>query len=165
MGYRTDIDRVIDMEYGISIWNTVHRYGHLPYRYGHPGYRYGIWANDIGDDHTDMVILDCHSANSQMPVDLTARCARRTPASPVASEACCPVRCIASACSDKERCARASCSRQSDASCSASALVYWRKLKFEAKLENSTSVSSAETQSTTCHPSLPVTMREWHQSP
>ena len=35
----------------------VYRYGHPPYRYGHPGYRYGIWANDMGDDSIDMVIL------------------------------------------------------------------------------------------------------------
>jgi hypothetical protein len=35
----------------------VYRYGHTPYRYGHPGYRYGIWANDMGDDSIDIVIL------------------------------------------------------------------------------------------------------------
>jgi hypothetical protein len=35
----------------------VYRYGHLPYRYDHPGYRYGTWANDMGDDSIDMVIL------------------------------------------------------------------------------------------------------------
>jgi len=35
----------------------AYRYGHLPYRYGHPGYRYGIWANDVGDDGIDTVIL------------------------------------------------------------------------------------------------------------
>ena len=35
----------------------VYRYGHTPYRYGHPGYRYGIWANDMGDDSIDTVIL------------------------------------------------------------------------------------------------------------
>ena len=35
-----------------------YRYGHSQYRYGHPGYRYGIWANDMGDDSIDMVILD-----------------------------------------------------------------------------------------------------------
>jgi hypothetical protein len=46
------------MEYGISIWDTVYRYGHLPYRYGHLGYRNGIWANDMGDDSIVMVILD-----------------------------------------------------------------------------------------------------------
>jgi hypothetical protein len=37
-----------------------HRYGYLPYlsyRYGHPGYGYRIWANDMGDDSIDMVIL------------------------------------------------------------------------------------------------------------
>ena len=45
------------MEYGTSIWDTLYRYGHLPYRYGHPGYRYGMWANDMGDDRMDMVIL------------------------------------------------------------------------------------------------------------
>jgi hypothetical protein len=33
----------IDMGYGISIWDT--------------GYRYGIWANDMGDDSIDTVIL------------------------------------------------------------------------------------------------------------
>ncbi len=44
------------MEYVISIWDAVYRYGYLPYRYGHPGYRYGIWANDMGDDSIDMVI-------------------------------------------------------------------------------------------------------------
>ena len=42
----------------ISIWDTVYRYGYLPYRYGHPGYRYEIWANDMGDDSIDMVILE-----------------------------------------------------------------------------------------------------------
>jgi hypothetical protein len=36
----------------------VYRYGHSPYRYGHPGYRHRIWANDVGDDSIDMVILD-----------------------------------------------------------------------------------------------------------
>ena len=43
----------------------AYRYGHPPYRYSHPGYRYGhagyrygIWANDMGDDSIDMVILD-----------------------------------------------------------------------------------------------------------
>jgi len=35
----------------------VYRHGHLPYRYGHPGYRCGVWANDMGDDNIDMVIL------------------------------------------------------------------------------------------------------------
>jgi hypothetical protein len=48
----------IDMGYGISIWDTVYRYGHLPYRYGHPEYRCGSWTNDMGDDNIDMVILD-----------------------------------------------------------------------------------------------------------
>jgi len=44
MGDRTsmDIDRNIDMEYGLSIWDTVYRYVYLPYPYGHLGYRYGI---------------------------------------------------------------------------------------------------------------------------
>jgi len=53
-----------DVGYGISIWDTVYRYGYLPYRYGHPGYRYGIWSNDMGDDsigtaisHLDMGYL------------------------------------------------------------------------------------------------------------
>jgi hypothetical protein len=49
-GYRYGI-WVIDMEYGLLD-------GHPPYRYGHPGYRYGIWANDMGDDGIDMVILE-----------------------------------------------------------------------------------------------------------
>ena len=48
---------VIDMEYGISMWGMVCRYGYLPHRYGHPGHRLGIWANDMGDDSIDMVIL------------------------------------------------------------------------------------------------------------
>ena len=39
------------MRYELSIWDMV-------YRYGHPGYQYGIWANDMGDDSIDMVILD-----------------------------------------------------------------------------------------------------------
>jgi len=47
----------ISMAYGLSIWDTVCRYGHLPYRYGHPGYRCGRWANDMGEDSIDMVIL------------------------------------------------------------------------------------------------------------
>jgi len=46
----------IDVGDGLSIWDTAHRYGYLPYRYGHPGYRYGIWAYDMGDDSIDMVI-------------------------------------------------------------------------------------------------------------
>jgi hypothetical protein len=46
----------IDMGYGISIWDTICRYGKLLYQYGHPGYRYGIWANDMGDDSIDTVI-------------------------------------------------------------------------------------------------------------
>jgi hypothetical protein len=45
------------MGYGISIWDAVYRYGYLPHRYGHPGYRYGIWANDMGDESIDTVIL------------------------------------------------------------------------------------------------------------
>ena len=48
----------IDVEYGISIWDMVYRYGHPPYPYRHPGYPYGIWANDMGDDSIDMDILD-----------------------------------------------------------------------------------------------------------
>jgi hypothetical protein len=47
----------INMEYGLSIWVTVCRYGYLPYRYGHAGYRYGIWPNDMVVDGIDMVIL------------------------------------------------------------------------------------------------------------
>jgi hypothetical protein len=39
----------IDMGYGISIWDEVYRYGHLPYRYG-------IWADDMGDDSIGTVI-------------------------------------------------------------------------------------------------------------
>jgi hypothetical protein len=50
IGRQWDIDRDIDMIYGLSIWDMV-------YRHGHPGYRYGIWANDMGDDNIDMVIL------------------------------------------------------------------------------------------------------------
>jgi hypothetical protein len=52
------------MEYGLSMWAMVYRYGWLPYGYGHSRYQYGIWANDMGDDIIDMVILDidmgCH---------------------------------------------------------------------------------------------------------
>jgi hypothetical protein len=44
------------MGYGVSIWDTLYRYGYLSYRYCHPEYRYGIWANDMGDDRIDMVI-------------------------------------------------------------------------------------------------------------
>ena len=44
------------MGHGLSIWHTVYRYGYPSYRYGQPGYRYGIWANDMGDESTDMVI-------------------------------------------------------------------------------------------------------------
>jgi len=58
IGHQWDIDIDRDMEYGISMWDMVYRYGHPPYRYGHPGYRYGLWANDMGDDSIDMVILD-----------------------------------------------------------------------------------------------------------
>jgi len=58
IGHQWDIDRDIDMRYGLSIWDMVYRYGHSPYRYGHPGYRHRIWANDVGDDSIDMVILD-----------------------------------------------------------------------------------------------------------
>ena len=58
IGHQWDIDRDIDMRYGLSIWDMVYRYGHSPYRYGHPGYRHRIWANDMGDDSIDMVILD-----------------------------------------------------------------------------------------------------------
>ena len=47
---------IIDVGYGLSIWDTVYLYGHPPYRCGHPGYRCGIWANDMGDDSIDMVI-------------------------------------------------------------------------------------------------------------
>ena len=44
------------MGYVLSIWDTVYRYGHLPYRFCDPGYRYGIWADDMGDDRIHMVI-------------------------------------------------------------------------------------------------------------
>jgi len=64
IGHQWDIDRHIDMEHGLSIWDmgygisiSVYRYGYLPYLYGHPGYRYGIWANDMGDDSIDTVIF------------------------------------------------------------------------------------------------------------
>jgi hypothetical protein len=57
IGHRLDIDMNVDIGYGISIWDTVYRYGYLLYRYGHPGYRYGIRANDMGDDSINMVIL------------------------------------------------------------------------------------------------------------
>jgi hypothetical protein len=43
---------------GISIWDTAYRYGNPPCRYGHRGQRYGTWANDMGDDSIDMIILD-----------------------------------------------------------------------------------------------------------
>jgi hypothetical protein len=46
------------MEYGLSIWAIVYRYGRSPYRYGHPAYRYEMWANDMGDESIDTVI--CH---------------------------------------------------------------------------------------------------------
>ena len=51
-GDRTSMrfDRDIDMGYELSIWDMV-------YRFGHPGYRCGIWANDVGDDSIDTVIL------------------------------------------------------------------------------------------------------------
>jgi hypothetical protein len=52
----------IEMGYGISIWDTVYRYGYLPYRYGHPGYRYGIWAHDMGDHSIYTVILQIDMA-------------------------------------------------------------------------------------------------------
>jgi hypothetical protein len=58
IGHQGDIHGDIDIGYGISIWNTVYRYGYLPYPYGHPGYRYGIWADDMGVDRIDMIILD-----------------------------------------------------------------------------------------------------------
>jgi len=48
----------IDVEYVISIWDMVYRYGHSPHRYGHPGYRYEIWDIDMGDDSIDTVIMD-----------------------------------------------------------------------------------------------------------
>jgi hypothetical protein len=57
IGRQWDIDRDIDMGYVLSIWDMGYRYGYLPYRHGQPGYRYGIWANDMGDDSIDMVIL------------------------------------------------------------------------------------------------------------
>ena len=52
-----DIDKDINIGYVLSIWDMVIRYGYPPHRYGHPGYRYGTWANDMGDDSIDMVIL------------------------------------------------------------------------------------------------------------
>jgi hypothetical protein len=64
------------MGYGISIWDVGHRYVYLPYRYGHRGYRHGIWANDMGDDNIDVVILEnsdrhwiyCHSGGHYLEV-------------------------------------------------------------------------------------------------
>jgi len=50
-GHQWDIDRDIDMRYGLSIWD-------MAYRYGHPGYRCWIWANDMRDGCIDMVIVD-----------------------------------------------------------------------------------------------------------
>jgi hypothetical protein len=32
IGHQCDIDRDIDMEYVLSIWDLVYRYGYLPYR-------------------------------------------------------------------------------------------------------------------------------------
>jgi hypothetical protein len=61
----------IDMGYEISISDPVHQYGYLPYRYGHPGYRYGIWANDVGDDSIDTVILDVGMGYGRMMWQMT----------------------------------------------------------------------------------------------
>jgi len=58
IGHRWDINSDIDMGYRLSMWDMMYRYSDPPYRYGHPGYRYGIWANDMGDDNIDTVILD-----------------------------------------------------------------------------------------------------------
>jgi len=55
IGHQWDIDRDIDMVYGISIWAMEYRYGHPPYRHDHRGYRYGIWSNEMGDDRIDTV--------------------------------------------------------------------------------------------------------------
>jgi hypothetical protein len=56
IGHQRDIDMNLVMGHGISIWDTVYRYGNLRYRYGHPEHRYGIWASDMGDVNIDMVI-------------------------------------------------------------------------------------------------------------
>jgi hypothetical protein len=56
IGHQWDIDGYSDIGNGLSIWDMVHRYGHLPYRCGHPGYRYETWANDMGVDSIDTVV-------------------------------------------------------------------------------------------------------------
>jgi len=40
----------------ISIWEI--ELGDPPHRYGHPGYGCEIWADDVGEDSIDTVILD-----------------------------------------------------------------------------------------------------------
>jgi len=52
------------MRYGLSIWDMTYRYGHSPYRYG-------IWANDMGEDSIDMVILDIDMGYGLMIWEMT----------------------------------------------------------------------------------------------
>jgi len=50
IGHQRDIDRDLDMGYGISMW--VRYIDLIMYHIDMVilGYRYGIWANDMGDD-------------------------------------------------------------------------------------------------------------------
>jgi len=75
IGHQWDIDKVIDMEYGISISDMMYRYGYLPYRYGHPGYRYGKWANDMRDYSINTVI--CHIDMGYLVTRSTSPCLGR----------------------------------------------------------------------------------------
>jgi len=43
MGDRYGLSDINEISIGVSIWDV--------------GYRYGIWANDMGDDRIDVVIL------------------------------------------------------------------------------------------------------------
>ena len=52
IGHQWDIDRGIDMRYGLSIWDMIYRYGHTPNRYGHildidMGYGLMIWEMTV----------------------------------------------------------------------------------------------------------------------
>ena len=89
IGHQWHIDMNIDVGYGISIWDTVYRYGKLPYRDCHPGYRCRIWANDMGDDSIDMVISHVDMGYLLTLVYTPASSSRRRSATSMGSASVC----------------------------------------------------------------------------
>ena len=81
------------MQYGLSIWDMVYRYGYLPYRYGHPGYRYGATVISHIDMGYLVTLLRARSVkfHPTFCVETASRAARVV--APLASSTCAPLSC------------------------------------------------------------------------